>query len=115
LPKILQDAQIEQTILQSVEANLGVALLPEQVKRLPLPPDVVFRPLMPKVLTESCIVWKPENSSPALKQYVQIVRNYCASKLARRLRPAVSNIKLDHDVKGRQRDFSTGRLKAGVR
>lgn len=115
LPKILQNAQIEQTILQSVEANLGVALLPEQVKRLPLPPDVVFRQLMPKVLTESCIAWKPDNSSPALKQYVQIVRNYCASKRARRFRPAVVNIKLDHDVKARQREFSTGRLKAGVR
>jgi DNA-binding transcriptional LysR family regulator len=82
-PRILQNAQIEQTILQSIEANLGVALLPEQVKRLPLPPDVVFRPLTPTVTTESCIAWKAENSSSALKDYLQIVRDYCASKLSR--------------------------------
>jgi len=78
-PRILQDAEIEQTILQSVEANLGVALLPQQVKKLPLPPDVVFRPLAPTVMTESCIAWKAENPSPALKAFVQIVRDYSAS------------------------------------
>lgn len=76
-PKILQNARIEQTILQSIEANLGVALLPEQVKKLPLPPDVVFRPLKPAVMTESCIAWNAENPSAALKAYMQIVSDYC--------------------------------------
>src|SRR5437879_848730 len=60
-PKILQDTEIEQAMLQSIEANLGVALLPEQVKKLPLPPDVVFRPLTPAVMTESCVTWKADN------------------------------------------------------
>ena len=82
-PKILQHAKVEQTILQSIEANLGVALLPEQVKKLAVPPDVVFRPLTPTVTTESSIAWKAENSSPALKDYVHLVRDYCASKLIR--------------------------------
>ena len=77
-PKILQHAKVEQTILQSIEANLGVALLPEQVKKLAVPPDVVFRPLTPTVTTESSIAWKAENSSPALKDYVCLVRDYCA-------------------------------------
>ncbi len=64
-PKILQDTEIEQAMLQSIEANLGVALLPEQVKKLPLPPDVVFRPLTPTVMTESCVAWKADNPSVA--------------------------------------------------
>jgi DNA-binding transcriptional LysR family regulator len=80
-PKILQRAKIEQTILQAIEANLGVALLPEQVKKLAVPPDVVFRPLTPAVTTESSMAWKAENSSPALNDYVRLVRDYCASKL----------------------------------
>jgi hypothetical protein len=71
--------QIEQTILQSIEANLGVALLPEQVKKLPLPPDVMFRPLIPTITTESCIAWKAENPSAALKAYTRIVSDHCTA------------------------------------
>jgi DNA-binding transcriptional LysR family regulator len=71
-PKVLQDADIERTVIQSVAAGLGVALLPEQVKKLPHE-RVVFRPLKPAVATESCIAWKPDNRSSALKAYVDIV------------------------------------------
>ncbi len=34
-PKVLQDDDIERTLIQSVAAGLGVALLPDQVKKLP--------------------------------------------------------------------------------
>jgi DNA-binding transcriptional LysR family regulator len=71
-PRILQDADIERTVIRSVAAGLGVALLPEQVKKLPHE-NVVFRPLKPAVTTELCIAWKPGNPSTALKAYVQIV------------------------------------------
>ena len=71
-PKVLQDAEIERTLIQAVAAGLGVALLPDQVKKLPHE-TVVFRPLTPRVMTESCIAWKADNSSPALKAYVDIV------------------------------------------
>jgi len=71
-PKVLQDADIERAVLQAVAAGLGVALLPEQVKRLPHD-NVVFRELQPSVKTESCIAWKKDNPSVALKAYVNIV------------------------------------------
>ena len=71
-PKVLQDVDIERAVVQAVAAGLGVALLPEQVKRLPHE-DVVFRELQPTVKTESCIAWKPDNPSVALKAYVNIV------------------------------------------
>jgi DNA-binding transcriptional LysR family regulator len=71
-PRVLQDADIERTVIQSVAAGLGVALLPEQVEKLPHK-SVVFRPLKPAVTTESCIAWKPDNPSTALKAYVEIV------------------------------------------
>jgi DNA-binding transcriptional LysR family regulator len=71
-PKVLQDVEIERTLIQAVAAGLGVALLPDQVKKLPHE-AVVFRPLTPRVMTESCIAWKGDNSSPALKAYVDIV------------------------------------------
>jgi DNA-binding transcriptional LysR family regulator len=77
-PRVLQDADIERTVIQSVAAGLGVALLPEQVKKLPHE-SVVFRPLKPAVATESCIAWKTENPSAALKAYVEIVSEVASS------------------------------------
>ena len=71
-PKVLQDADIERTLIQSVAAGLGVALLPDQVKKLPHD-SVVFRELSPAVKTESCVAWKTDNPSVALKAYVNIV------------------------------------------
>ena len=77
-PKVLQDADIERTVIQAVEAGLGVALLPEQVEKLPHE-NVVFRPLIPTVLTESCIAWKTANTSTALKAYVEIAKERSTS------------------------------------
>ena len=71
-PKVLQDMEIERTLIQAVAAGLGVALLPEQVKNLPHD-SVVFRELHPSVKTESCIAWKGDNPSAALQAYVDIV------------------------------------------
>ena len=71
-PRVLQDADIERTLIQSVAAGLGVALLPDQVKKLPHD-SVVFRELSPAIKTESCIAWKTDNPSVALKAYVNIV------------------------------------------
>jgi DNA-binding transcriptional LysR family regulator len=73
-PKVLQDADIERTLIQSVAAGLGVALLPDQVKKLPHD-NVVFHELTPTVMTESCIAWKGDNPSNALKAYISIVEN----------------------------------------
>jgi len=73
-PKVLQDADIERTLIQSVAAGLGVALLPDQVKKLPHD-SVVFHELTPPVMTESCIAWQADNPSDALKAYISIVEN----------------------------------------
>lgn len=71
-PRVLQDADIERTLLQAVAAGLGVALVPAQAKRLPHD-GVVFCELTPRVLIESCIAWRADNASPALKAYVNMV------------------------------------------
>jgi DNA-binding transcriptional LysR family regulator len=73
MPKVLQDADIERTVIRAVAAGLGVALLPDHVKKLPRK-NVVFRPLAPTVMTESCVAWKGENTSMALREYLKIVK-----------------------------------------
>ena len=71
-PKVLQDVDLERTMIHAVATGLGVALVPEQLKKLEHE-NVVFRPLNPSVGTEGCVAWKNENPSAALKMFVQIV------------------------------------------
>ena len=59
-PKVLQDVELERTMIHAVAAGLGVALVPEQLKKLEHE-NVVFRPLNPTVGTEGCVAWRTEN------------------------------------------------------
>jgi DNA-binding transcriptional LysR family regulator len=72
VPKVLQDVELERTMIHAVAAGLGVALVPEQLRKLEHA-NVVFRPLNPTVATEGCVAWKNENPPEALQGYVQIV------------------------------------------
>jgi DNA-binding transcriptional LysR family regulator len=72
-PRILQDADREPAVISFVAAGLGVALLPQQIKRLPHQ-GVKFLPLQRRLTTESWAVWEGNNSSDCLKQYIQIVK-----------------------------------------
>jgi DNA-binding transcriptional LysR family regulator len=71
-PRILQEADREPSVISFVAGGLGVALLPEQIKRLPHE-GVIFRPLRRRLTVHSWAVWKVNNSSDCLKQYIQIV------------------------------------------
>jgi DNA-binding transcriptional LysR family regulator len=72
-PRILQNAEREPGVISFVAAGLGVALLPEQIKKLPHQ-GVIFRPLRRPLAVEAWAVWNLNNSSDCLKQYVRIVK-----------------------------------------
>ena len=71
-PKVLQDVDLERKMIHAVAAGLGVAIVPEQLKRLQHE-NVVFRPLDPVIMTEGCVAWRNQNPSAALQAYIQIV------------------------------------------
>ena len=71
-PRVLQDVEVERTMIHAVASGLGVALVPEPVKHFEHE-KVVFRPLNPTVRTEACIAWNGKNPSSVLKTYLQIV------------------------------------------
>jgi DNA-binding transcriptional LysR family regulator len=73
-PRILQDADREPAVISFVAAGLGVALLPEQIKKLPHQ-GVIFCPLKRRLVADSWAVWNLNNSSDCLKQYIQIVKD----------------------------------------
>ena len=72
-PRILQDADREPAMISFVAAGLGVALLPEQIKRLPHE-GVIFVPLRQKLTADSWAVWKTNNPADCLRQYIRIVK-----------------------------------------
>ena len=53
-------------MIHAISGGLGVALVSEQLKKLPHK-NVVFRPVMPAVATEACVAWKGEDPSAPLK------------------------------------------------
>ena len=75
--KILQEADTELTTIKFVADGLGVALVPEQITKLPHE-GVVFRPLSPPLRRESTIAWRADNPSQPLKDYIQIVKQLSA-------------------------------------
>jgi DNA-binding transcriptional LysR family regulator len=77
-PRILQDADREPAVISFVAAGLGVALLSEKIKRLPHD-GVIFVPLRQKLQVDSWAVWKANNPSDYLRQYVQIVKELAQS------------------------------------
>ena len=72
IPKVLQDVDLERTMIHAVASGLGIALVPEQLKKLEHN-NVMFRSLNPTVGTEGCVAWRSDNPSAALTAYVQIV------------------------------------------
>ena len=60
-------------MISFVAAGLRVAMLPEQIRRLPHE-GVIFLLLRRRLTAESWKAWKVNNSSGCLKQYLQIVK-----------------------------------------
>lgn len=77
-PKILQEADVEPLVLRFVADGLGVALLPEQITRLPHD-GAILRPLTPPLRREATIAWRADNPSKPLKDYIQIVKDLSPS------------------------------------
>jgi DNA-binding transcriptional LysR family regulator len=71
-PRVEQEAMQSQTIVGLVSAGLGVAIVPASIKQLRRP-GVVYRPFKersPRV--ETLLVWRSEDRSPALQNFVKM-------------------------------------------
>jgi DNA-binding transcriptional LysR family regulator len=77
VPRVLQDAELEPTLMTFVAEGLGVTLAREHIKKLPHP-GVAFRPLVPPIKSDYCIAWNQTNDSRPLQQYIEIVKALAA-------------------------------------
>jgi DNA-binding transcriptional LysR family regulator len=71
VPAIRLETHLQQTIVSLVAENLGVALVPESMRKLGIA-DVVFCDLEAAPAIEHVIAWRTNNLNPALRPFLAI-------------------------------------------
>lgn len=74
-PKIRLETHLQQTIVNLVASGLGVALVPDSMRRMRLP-GAVFRPLNDSPSIEQGIYWNARNDNPALMDFLDIAEGF---------------------------------------
>jgi DNA-binding transcriptional LysR family regulator len=73
-PKVRQEALLVQTIVSLVAGGVGVALVPASLQNLQRV-GVVYKTLQgQKFELEMAVVWRRDNSSQVLQEFLQVVR-----------------------------------------
>jgi DNA-binding transcriptional LysR family regulator len=71
-PRILEVAETEAALVQAVRSELGVALLPEQIRN-GAHDQIAVRKVTPPVTFRSSVAWKKDNPSKTLQTYLEII------------------------------------------
>ena len=83
-PRVVQEAP-QTDVLSLVAAGFGISLGPASVLEARRP-DLVLRPIIGSPTTELLIAWRAGDTSPALHQFVELVRRLGVHQSARRKR-----------------------------
>jgi DNA-binding transcriptional LysR family regulator len=73
-PDVRFEVQLQQTVLSLVDEGVGIALVPESMRKAQLA-GVVFRPLADAPSIAQLLVWSPSNRNPCLERFLAMV-NY---------------------------------------
>ncbi|MBR7653374.1 LysR family transcriptional regulator [Brucella oryzae] len=65
-PDIRMEAQLQQTIVSLVGESIGIALVPESMRKIGIP-GVTFCDLQAAPAVEHVLIWRKENLNPALR------------------------------------------------
>lgn len=80
-PKVAQEAIQMQTIIGLVSAGMGIAIVPACLQNLQRQ-GVVYRAIAQTTpLVETAVVWKAEEITPVLRQFLTVVRKITSRKL----------------------------------
>jgi DNA-binding transcriptional LysR family regulator len=77
-PRIVQEAP-QLDIVSLVAAGLGVSLLPTSIRKIRRA-GIVLRPIVGSPKTSLLVVWSPREPSPVLREFLEVVRRYAASR-----------------------------------
>lgn len=70
-PTVRFEVQLQQTVLSLVDENVGVALVPDSMRKAALP-GVRFRTLADAPTIEQILVWSPTNRNPCLAPFLAL-------------------------------------------
>lgn len=73
-PKVILETQLQQTIVNMVSEELGIALVPEPLKKIQIP-NVTFRDLPNAPTVEYVIVWRKDSLNPALLNLIERIKS----------------------------------------
>jgi DNA-binding transcriptional LysR family regulator len=71
-PEIRYEVRLQQTVLSLVEEGVGVALVPQSMRRARLA-GVVFKPLEAAPSVAQILVWSRANRNPCLERFLELV------------------------------------------
>jgi DNA-binding transcriptional LysR family regulator len=71
-PRVVQTADNESVLLQAIRSELGVALLPDQIRNV-THENVAIRDLRPPIRIDSVAGWKRDNESKELGEYLRVI------------------------------------------
>lgn len=71
-PHVVQEAQINLTIIGLVAAGLGIAILPSASAQI-THPGVIYRPIKPSLRVNTALVWSPKSfqEKPVVRAFVE--------------------------------------------
>ena len=71
-PDVRIEVQLQQTILSMVNEGVGIALVPDSMRKAQLA-DVVFRRLADAPMIEQVLAWSPASRNPCLARFLELV------------------------------------------
>jgi DNA-binding transcriptional LysR family regulator len=71
-PNIGFEVQLQQTVLSLVNEGVGIALVPESMRRAQLA-DLIFKPLVDAPMMSQVLVWSVANRNPCLGTFLDLV------------------------------------------
>jgi DNA-binding transcriptional LysR family regulator len=71
-PDVRIEVQLQQTVLSLVDEGVGIALVPESMRKAQLA-GVVFRRLADAPLIEQVLAWSPASRNPCLARFLELV------------------------------------------
>jgi DNA-binding transcriptional LysR family regulator len=81
-PKVVQEARTTQTLVSLVAVGMGVSLVPDSLQSFQRS-GIVYRPLQPPApATDLAVMWRPEDDSPALRAFLEIIGEVSGTPIA---------------------------------
>jgi DNA-binding transcriptional LysR family regulator len=72
VPNVVQEARTAQTIVSLIAGGMGVSIVPGSMQTFQHE-GIVYRAIEPQTTTDLAVMWRPEDNSPVLRAFLELV------------------------------------------